>query len=183
MLSANRQAHAQPGIAALVGGILEDARQLVRQEVALAQREVAQAWGKAKTVVALLAGALAVCGVGGALLGQMLVNLLRQYLLPNHEWACLAIVGGAAALLGGALIYRGISQISHVHLSLPQTAGSLRQDARAIRDAVWGGRPSPRTLVNRKPKTSLSIEGSAPLSMGVQGTLSARLQGDLSWAP
>jgi hypothetical protein len=145
-MSENHQADAQPGVALLVGGILEDAQKLVRQEVALAQREVAQAWDKAKTGVALLASALAVCSVGGVLLSFMLVTRLQQYLLPNHEWACFAIVGGLVALLGGALIYCGLNQ---VHLSLPQTAETLREDVRAVSDAVSGGRPSTHALLKR----------------------------------
>ena len=50
----NLQADSQPGVASLVGGILEDAQKLIRQEVALARREVAQAWDKAKMGAALL---------------------------------------------------------------------------------------------------------------------------------
>ncbi len=148
-MSENHQADAQPGVASLVGGILEDAQKLVRQEVALAQREVAQAWDRAKTGVALLASALAVYSVVGVLLGFMLVKLLQQYLLPNHEWACFGIVGGLSALLGVALIYCGLQQINHVHLSFPQTTESLRDDAQAIGDAVSGDRSSTHALLRR----------------------------------
>jgi Putative Actinobacterial Holin-X, holin superfamily III len=148
-MSENHQADAQPGVASLVGGILEDAQTLVRQEVALARGEVAQAWDQAKTGVALLASALAVCSVVGVLLGFMLVKLLQQYLLPNHEWACFGIVAGLVAPLAGALIYRGLHQINQVHLSLPQTAETLREDAQAVSDAVSGGRPSTHALLKR----------------------------------
>lgn len=143
------QTDAPPGVAALVGGILEDAQKLVRQEVALAQREVAQAWDKAKMGVALLASALAVSSVVGILLGFMLVRLLHQYLLPNHEWACFAIVAGLVAILGGALIYGGLHQINQVQLSLPQTAETLRDDVQAVSDAVSGDRPSTHALLKR----------------------------------
>jgi hypothetical protein len=148
-MSENHQADVQPGVASLVGGILQDAQKLVRQEVALAQREVAQAWEKAKTGVALLASALTVFIVVGVLLSFMLVKILQQYLLPNHEWACFAIVGGLVGLLGGALFYGGLNQINQVHLSLPQTAETLREDAQAVGDAVSGGRPSPHALLKR----------------------------------
>ncbi len=79
----------------------------------------------------------------------MLVKLLQQYLLPNHEWACFGIVGGLVAILGGALIYCGLNQIKHVHLSLPQTTETLREDAQAFGDAVSGGRSSPHALLKR----------------------------------
>jgi hypothetical protein len=132
----------------MVGGILEDAQKLVRQEIALAQREVAQAWGKGKTTAALFASALLILNVGGVLLGIMLAKLLNQ-LLPNHEWACFGIVGGLVALLGGLLTYYGLHRINQVHLSLPQTAESLRKDVRAVSDAVSGSRSSTHPLLKR----------------------------------
>src|ERR1700733_6922026 len=94
----------QPSVVSLVGGILEDAQKLVRQEIALARCEVAETADKAKTGVALLSSALVVCTVGGVLLGFMLVKVLHQFLLPNHEWACFGIVGAAVALVGGVLV-------------------------------------------------------------------------------
>jgi hypothetical protein len=145
----NLQAEPEPGVASLVGGILEDAQKLVRQEVALAQREVAHAWDKAKTGAALLSSALAVLAACGVLLGFMLVKLLHQYVLPNHEWACFGIVGGLVGLLGGALLYRGRTEINKVHLTLPQTAESLREDAQAVSNAVTGDRPSTHALLKR----------------------------------
>jgi MFS-type transporter involved in bile tolerance (Atg22 family) len=144
----NHQADEPPGVAALVGGILEDAQRLVRQEVALAQREVAHAWDKAKLGVAFLASALVVCSVVAVLLGFMLVRLLHAYLLPNHEWACFAIAAGLFAILAAVLVRTGLQQINQVHLSLPQTTETLRADARAVGDAV-SGRPSAAALSRR----------------------------------
>ena len=78
----------------------------------------------------------------------MLVKLLHQYLLPNHEWACFGIVGGLVGLLGGVLVLCGLNQINQVHLSLPQTAETLRR-TQAVSDAVSGGRPSAHPLLKR----------------------------------
>src|SRR5690242_10740461 len=105
-MSENHQAGSPPGVAAMVEGVLEDAQKLFRQEIALAQREVAQAWDKGKKAAALLASALITFTVGGVLLGIMLAKLLDQ-LWPNHEWACFGIVGGLVVILGGALVYYG----------------------------------------------------------------------------
>ncbi len=148
-MSENHQADAQPGVASLVGGILDDAQTLVRQEVALAQREVALAWDKAKTGAALLSVALAVFAVSGVLLGFMLVRFLHQYLLPDHEWVCFGIVGGLVGILGGVLLYRGLTEINKVHLTLSQSAESLREDAQAVSNAVSGDRPSTHALLKR----------------------------------
>jgi len=148
-MSEIHQAGAEPGVASLVGGILSDAQKLVRQEVVLAQREVAQAWDKTKTGVALLASAIAVGTVAGVFLGFMLVKLLQQYFLPNHEWACFGIVGSLVALFSVALIYCAFNQINQVHPSLPQTVESLREDAQSVSDVVSRVRPATQVLLKR----------------------------------
>src|SRR5688572_27482640 len=145
-MAENNQAESQPGVASLVGGILEDAQTLVRQEVALAQRVVAQAWDKAKTGVALLASALAASSVVGVLLSFMLVKLLREYMLPNHEWACFGVVGGLVALLACTLVYCGIKQINQVHVSLPQSTESIGEERQPQSGAISGGRSFPSAL-------------------------------------
>jgi len=150
-MAENHHADPQPSVAFLVGGILEDAQKLVRQEVALARCEVAEACDKAKTGVELLSSALLICGVGGVLFGFMAVKLLHQFLLPNpnHEWACFGIVGAVFALVGGALFYCGRQKIKEVKLSLPQTAETLRDDAQAVGAAVSEGRSAVGTLLKR----------------------------------
>ncbi len=148
-MSENHQVDSKSGVASLVGDILEDAQKLVRQEIALAQREVARAWDKGKIAGALLAGALGVFIVGGVLLGFMLAKLLYQHLLPGDEWACFGIAGGLAALLCGALFYSGVRKINEVHLSLPQTAETLREDVQAVTAAVSGERSFTDPLLKR----------------------------------
>lgn len=125
----NHQVDSQPGIAALVEGILADTQKLFRQEIALAQREIAQEWDKGKMAAAWLSGALVAFGVSGVLLAFMLAKLLHQYLLPHHEWACFGIMFSLFALLGGALVYRARNEINDVHVEMPQTAATLSGDA------------------------------------------------------
>jgi Putative Actinobacterial Holin-X, holin superfamily III len=145
----NNHADAPPSIASLVGGILADGQKLVRQEVALARREIAETADKAKTGAALLGSAHAVCIVGGVLLGIMVAKLLQQFLLPNHEWACFGIVGAVFALAGGVLVYCGRSKLNEVNLSFPQTSESLREDVQAVGAAVSEGRAAADGLLKR----------------------------------
>jgi len=144
----NQTADPQPSVASLVGGILLDAQKLIRQEIALARREVAEACDNAKTGLTLFSSALAVGGIGGIMLGFMLVQLLNQFLLPHHEWACFGIVGGAFALVGGVLYYYGLKKIHEVQV-LPQTAETLRDDAQAVGAAVSEGRAAVGLLLKR----------------------------------
>ena len=145
----NQHADSSPSVASLVGGILEDGQKLVRQEVALAGREIAEACDKAKTGVALLSGALVVGIVAGVLIGFMLVKVFHQFLLPNHEWACFGIVGAVVALLCGVLVCYGSKKIKEVNLSFPQTTETLREDVQAIGAAVSEGRSAVGTLLKR----------------------------------
>lgn len=137
---------AQAGVASMVGGIVEDVQKLVRQEIALAQREIGQAWDKGKTAGALLAGAVAFFIVGGVLLGIMLAKVLEQ-LWPNHEWACFGIVGGVVLLLGSALSCYGLHWINAVHVSLPQTTEPLREDVEAVSAAMPRSRHTTEPLL------------------------------------
>ena len=116
----NESSDPVPGMASLVGGIIEDTQRLVRQEVALARSEAQEAWDKAKMSAALLAAALTVCMPSGVLLGLMLVRLLEQ-VLP-YEWACFGIVGCSFAILGGLLIYGGADPVP------PGSAGAAPDD-------------------------------------------------------
>jgi hypothetical protein len=55
-----------PGMASLVGGIVNDVQVLIKQELALAKREVTDELNKAKEVVILLGigiGSAALCGI------------------------------------------------------------------------------------------------------------------------
>ena len=148
-MSENHNGAPEPTVASLVGGIFVDAQKLVRQEIALARHEVTETCDRAKTGVALLSGALAVGSVGGVLLGIMLAKLLSEFLLPNYEWACFGIAGIAFVLPGAALAYCGFKKIDKVQLSLPQTAGVLRDDAQAVGAAVSEGQAAVGILLKR----------------------------------
>jgi putative superfamily III holin-X len=145
----NLPADAPPGVAALVSGILEDAQKLVRQEIALARREVANAWDRAQMGVALILSAIPILIMGGILLVIMLVKLLHQYVLQNQEWACFAIVGGVLALLGGMLIFAGLKQLNRIRSMLPQTMEPLNPQSPPRDDGVSEIRPRTDTLLKR----------------------------------
>ena len=51
----NVQTDGPPNMAALVGGIITDAQQLIRQEITLARSELQQEWDKTKAAAVSLA--------------------------------------------------------------------------------------------------------------------------------
>jgi len=145
----NTPADAPPSLATLMGGLIEDTQQLIRQEVALARRELQDEWTKTKEGGTLLGGALALFALVGVLFGFTLVEVLHQFVLPNHLWACFAIV---TALFGGAgaiLYFAARAKLDQVHLVPPQSAASIRQDVEAVASAV-GATPQSSNLVGQR---------------------------------
>jgi len=145
----NTPADAPPSVATLMGGVIEDLQQLIRQEATLARRELQDEWTKAKEGGILMGGAIALFALVGVLFGFTLVELVHQYLLPNQLWACFAIV---TALFGGAgaiLFFAAQARLERVHLVPPQSAASIRQDVEAVAAAVTAT-PTNSNLVGQR---------------------------------
>jgi hypothetical protein len=122
----------------LVGGIIHDAQQLIRQELALARNEVKQEVEKAKTAAVSLAVGAFVTGFAGILLSLMLVHLLHWLSNDIHErfplWACYGVIGAVFAAVGVLLLYAGRNKASDIHLVPPQTAATLKENAEWIKN-------------------------------------------------
>ena len=83
---------AAPSLAALLGGIMHDAKDLLVQELTLAKLEGHEELGQIKTAVLLLGIGIGVGAVGGILLSMMLVHVLAAY-TDMPLWGCYGIVG------------------------------------------------------------------------------------------
>lgn len=132
----------QPSVATLVGGIIDDTQSLIRQEMALARRELQEEWNKTKAAAAMFFGAAFVCGLAAILLCFCIVYAIAVGL--PYLWACFLIVGGALAIIGGFLMVAGVNQLNQVHVVPPQTSDSVRRDVRAVASAVAGPGPYAR---------------------------------------
>jgi high-affinity Fe2+/Pb2+ permease len=122
-----------PSMASLVGGIINDATRLVRQEIALARREMQAEFDKAKVATISLAAGAGLVMFGAIFLGLMVVFLLYEVAgLP--EWASFLIVGGVVAIAGAILLYAGIQQFRKVSLVPPQTAETLQENVQWLQN-------------------------------------------------
>jgi len=138
-----------PGIAKLVGGLIDDMQRLVRQEAALARRGLEEEWNKTKEGAMLVGAACALLAPVGVLFGFMLVTLLEKLVLPGQEWACFGIVSLLFVVVGGVLFYLGRTRLEQVQLVPQDSVDSIKQDVQAVADAVTTDRPAAAALVKR----------------------------------
>src|SRR5215813_13351349 len=82
-MSDNTPAGVQPSLASLVGGLIEDTQQLIRQEAALARRELQEEWTKTKVGATLFSGAVVLFAVvGGVLFYKARTKLEQVHVVP-----------------------------------------------------------------------------------------------------
>ena len=92
-----------PSFVSLVGGIANDAKDLLLREVALTKLEVQYELQKAKSKAVALGIGVAVSALGGICLVLTLVHLLSS-LTSLPLWGCYGIVGSLLIVVGGVLL-------------------------------------------------------------------------------
>jgi hypothetical protein len=102
------QSPSESGVTSLVTGILNDAQDLMKQQVALVRTEIRDDFRKTKE------GALSLAlGAGSAFVAAVFVCLTAVYLIewaahPNLPlWACFAIVAGTLVVVSAGLLVAG----------------------------------------------------------------------------
>jgi Putative Actinobacterial Holin-X, holin superfamily III len=123
----------EPSLAQLLTGIVNDATELLRQELALAKYEIHEDLRKVKTAMLSLGIGIGVAAVGGLLLILMLVHLLNA-LAGLPLWACYGIVGGVFAIIGGVLLLIGKNTIARIDVVPPQTLETMKENVQWIKE-------------------------------------------------
>jgi len=136
---------AEPSLAAMAKGILDDALELVAQQLAMFKAEIRSDVRKAIAgVIPLLCG-VAPLLLGGLMLCFTLVHFLHWVTLPAGAdpaaiplWGCYAIVAAVFLLAGAVLLAMGVYRLKRVH-AVPQ------ESVKALEENIqW--------LMNQKPK-------------------------------
>jgi len=116
-------------ITGLVSGILHDAQELFKQQVALARAEIkADLQRTVQAAVMLVIGAL-ILVPAVFLLCNMLVYLLHE-LAGLSQWASYGIVGAAFTVLGAVLIFLGIQRFRSFNPMPDQTVEAFKENVR-----------------------------------------------------
>ncbi|HZT75308.1 MAG TPA: phage holin family protein [Vicinamibacterales bacterium] len=124
----------QESTTSLLGRVIDDARELFREEVALARaeiREEASAWLSAGGAIA---GGAVVLGVGVCFL-LVFVALGAAALFHWPNWAGFLLVGGILAIAGGIALMAGRLR-AHRILTLPKTTESVKETSTWMKDRL-----------------------------------------------
>ena len=130
MLTAPHDAN-KPGIPSLIGGIFQDAIDLVSKELTAAKLEIREELEKTKSAVLLMA-----VGGGALMVGILLLCLMLVHLLQNitgfELWICHAIVGAVLALVGIISLYSAKQRAATTSLVPTDSVEGAKEDARWI---------------------------------------------------
>jgi len=131
----------EPGLTSLLGGIISDFGDLIRQEIRFAKAEVKSDLSKTREAVSVLAVGIGIASVSGLLLVWMLVHLLHWLTIPAGDvldparlplWACFGIVGGILAVIGGITIQTGLSKLQSNNPLPDQTVQNVKENVQWI---------------------------------------------------
>jgi hypothetical protein len=124
--------HTEAGATAtqLLSGIISDAQDLIKQQLALFRSEVREDFQKTKQATLLMVGGIVVAQLAAMLLCWMCVHLLAASFSSIPLWGCFGIVGGVLALIGGCLAMAAMTQFKSFNPLPDQTAQAVKENVR-----------------------------------------------------
>jgi len=125
----NDEAHS---VSSLVGGILQDAQELFKQQIQLFKTEVRADVRKLRAGAQLTGAGALVALVACMLLGMALAFGLQAAFPHWPLWACFAACGGLYLVIGGALYWAGYLQLVAVDPLAAQTGETLEENIQWI---------------------------------------------------
>lgn len=123
------------GLMDLVGGILDDARALMRQEAQLFKDEVKLELSKAGRAASGFGVGAVLGGVGALFLLLMLVHGLNDW-FEWPLWVCYGLVGAAITGSGIALIVRARSLADSVHTTPRRSLHTMKENVQWIKERM-----------------------------------------------
>jgi len=138
-MSNEARSTAEPSTTGLLGGIISDFGDLIKQEIRFAKAEFKSDLAKTREAATTLAIGVGVASLSGLLLVWMLVHLLHWATSPSELdparlplWACFGIVGLVFGVVGGVLIASGIRKFQSNNPLPDQTAQSIKENVQWI---------------------------------------------------
>ena len=122
----------EPGVTTLVSGIINDAQDLIKQQLALLKHEIKDDIRKTREGAISLSLGLVAGLIAGFLLSLMIVHLLSWAWPSLPLWACYAIVGGAVAAAAMVLLYSAKKQFQAFMPFPEQSVQGLKENVKWI---------------------------------------------------
>ena len=116
----------QPSVTSLVGGILNDVQDLIKQQVELIGKEIKEDITKSIWAAVSLAAGGATAALGGFLLCIALALALDYYIPQLNWWGGFGIVGGVLALIGLGLFYTAVKKFESI-TAMPESVQALKE--------------------------------------------------------
>lgn len=118
-MSTEVQTNSEPGIGSLLKGIVNDFRDLIKQQFQFAATELKTDLRKTGQASLLLVIGVGMASLGAVVLTLMLVHLLHWLTLPAGGdpaglplWACYGIVGGVISAGGAFAVLKGLGKFN-----------------------------------------------------------------------
>jgi len=115
-------------VTGLLGDIINDAQDLIRQQLALFRQEIRDDLQKTRDGAIALGIGIGVIAMGGLLLLLMLPLLLNWLVPAIPLWGCFGIIGAAAAAIGVGLLFAGMQRFKSIHPLSDQSAQALKEN-------------------------------------------------------
>jgi len=130
--------HTEPGysVTSLLRGIVSDAQDLMRQQLALFRAEIKDDFRKTVGILIAIGSGAFMVAVGGALLCFMLVYLLASLAPALPLWGAFGIVGASVALVGGLVAYVAIAKFKTFNPLPDESVQAFQENVQWIRNRM-----------------------------------------------
>jgi hypothetical protein len=118
--------HTSESIPALIRGVMEDARELIREEIALARAEIREEMSGVRTV-GVAFGAAAMTGVIAVVLLCVAIGGAIAYAFSWPAWAGYGLVAILLAATAYGCVALGRSRLTTIR-ALPKTTATVREN-------------------------------------------------------
>jgi len=125
------------GVGSLVGGILSDVQDLIKQQLQLTRKEIEADFRKTREAASLLALGLGIFFLGGFSLCLMMAQLLHDSTFPAGTvrdpaglalWVCHGIVAAVFLLAGACITYAGKKKFDSFNPLPEESAQVLKEN-------------------------------------------------------
>lgn len=124
--SEHKAAPADPSIASLLSGVVNDVQRLLKQHMELFRHEIREDINKTKRGVVAFAVAGVLALIGAAFLLTFLIGLLAWAVPAIPWWGWAGILGAVAAMSALGLVMAGKKSITSI--GVDQTAAEIKED-------------------------------------------------------